>query len=452
MLKIGLCCRAFFGGMLQSSRKVVVYFYYVLVIPLLRYLYLFSRGVQSRLIPVYGVSLLGLAIFIWGPTLYARYQRSYWNYFPLYSLLVSVLLVFLSMVFASLNILSLFIFFELSLVPIMAILFKGGKTSKKLEAGLYMFAFTRFSTFLFLAFLVLNNLSHQGVNTFTSNLTRRSYYPLLETPNSGNFATLFIYNLTTIVILVKTPLFFMHIWLPKAHVEAPVFGSMILARLLLKTGGYGYLILSMSLFGLLLQWDYIVSFLILASIMAAVGCSSQVDVKMLIAYSRVNHMRIILCGIILGLRSSTLGRVVLIIGHGVISSALFFLARDRYNQRGSRSFFFSILLGKSNINILYWLILILINAGLPPFLIFMGEVLILKATMNYPYLMFLFFFNYILIGYYSCLILIKLSFSKNPRNVGSLTGRGLAPYISSTVTVIHIFLFLAFTIFQPWLK
>merc|ERR1712043_11155 len=122
--------------------------------------------------------------------------------------------------------------------------------------------------------------------------------------------------------------------------------------ILLKTGGYGYLILFMNYFGVLAQFDYSVCGILLMAILAAARCSTQVDIKILIAYSSVNHIRIIL-----GLRSSVLGRVILMIGHGIISSVLFFLARDSYGQIGTRSSFFSLVLGKSNINILSWLML-----------------------------------------------------------------------------------------------
>ena len=314
-----------------------------------------------------------------------------------------------------------------------------------------MFAFTSFSAFVFLVFLVFIRLSQNGFNHFLFTTTSTYNSPLKAVERYVSISIL-IYNIATIVILVKTPLFFLHMWLPKAHVEAPVFASIILARLLLKTGGYGYLILFMNYFGVLAQYNYSVCRILLMSILAAVRCSTQVDIKILIAYSSVNHIRVILCGIILGLGSSTLGSVVLIIGHGVISSVLFFLARDSYTQIGTRSFFFSLVLGKSNINIVSWLILTLINAGLPPFLIFMGEALILKATLMYPFLIFLFLINYILIGYYSCLILVKLMLSTFPTNVGRLIGAGLTPYICNAVVLMHFLVLINITICYPWLR
>jgi len=81
--------------------------------------------------------------------------------------------------------------------------------------------------------------------------------------------------------------------------------------------------------------------------------------------------------------------------------------------------------------------LTVINAGIPPFLLFIGEIMILKANLMYPPLIVLFLINYIVIGYYSCLILVKLLLSKFPANVGSLMGVGLNPYICNTVVLMH---------------
>merc|ERR1712043_24160 len=109
-------------------------------------------------------------------------------------------------------------------------------------------------------------------------------------------------------------------------------------------------------------------------------------------------------------------------------------------------------LGKININMVSWLMLTLINAGLPPFLIFIGEALILKAALMYPFLIFLFLINYILIGYYSCLILVKLILSKFPTNVGGLIGVGLTPYMCNTVVIMHFLVLINITINYPWLR
>ena len=333
ILKLGLCCRFLFPVIGSYKSKVVNFFFYTVVIPLVMYLFLLHSNSQPNLFPSYGIILITLVVLLWTPTIYARYQRSYWSKFSLYSLRLSLLLLFLYMVFSRQSLLTLFVFFELSLVPIIAILFIGGSSHKKLEAGLYMFAFTSSSAFIFLVFLVFIRLSQNGINHFLFTTTS-SYNSPLKVVEIHVSTSMLIYNLATIVILVKTPLFFVHIWLPKAHVEAPVFASIILARLLLKTGGYGYLIVFMNYFGVLVQYNYSVC----------------------------------------------------------------------------------------------------------------------RFLLMYPFLIFLFLINYILIGYYSCLILVKLMLSTFPTNVGRLIGVGLTPYMCNTVVLMHFLVLINITICYPWLR
>jgi len=451
ILKLGFFCSSFLPIIRLNKRKLVNFFYYTFIIPLILFLFLTYSSSLSSLFSSYGLVFIALVILLWIPTIYARYQRSFWSKFSLHTLRLSWLMVFLYIVFNRQSLLSLFVFFELSLVPIISILFIGGRSFKKFEAGLYIFAFTSSTAFIFLIFLVLRSLNQHGIHQFrlTTTCSFNSSLVLVENYISSS---ILIYNLTTIVILVKTPLFFLHIWLPKAHVEAPVFASIILARLLLKTGGYGYLILVTNHLGVLAQYDWLMCGILLIAILPAVRCSTQVDVKILIAYSSVNHIAIILCGVIWGFSCSVLGRVILMVGHGVLSSALFFLASDSYTQMRTRSSFFSLVLGKANTNLFSWLMITLINAGLPPFLIFIGEVLILKAVLFHPLLIFLFLINYILIGYYSCLILVKIILSKFPTNVGRLDGVGLNPFICRMIVLIHFLVLINLTISYPWLR
>lgn len=138
-----------------------------------------------------------------------------------------------------------------------------------------------------------------------------------------------------LTFFVKMPCFLLHMWLPKAHVEAPVFGSIVLARVMLKMGGYGFLI-----FRPLLSYKFIYFFpyvFLFFSFYAAFICFRQKDLKVLIAYSRVNHMALVLMGIFSGLRHALLGAILLIIGHGVVSSIIFYIRRTTYSQTSSRS-------------------------------------------------------------------------------------------------------------------
>ena len=452
ILKIGIICRFILPTYIRTkSSKIITFIYYSLFVPLLIAILFKSFTSQPLLFHQEGSILPALVLALWIPTIYARYQRIYWNIFSTYSIIIALLLFFLMMVFSSSRIITLFIFFELSLVPVILILFIGGRSKGKLEAGLYMFFFTSSSAFIFLIFLILRRLSQNGemLNLLTRGASFQSSFIIRGSSNYRSKISFFIYNATTMIMLVKTPLFFLHMWLPKAHVEAPVFTSMVLASLLLKTGGFGYLVLSSNYFGVLGSIFCASSFVITLAILAAARCRAQKDLKGLIAYSSVNHMAVILCGILFGLSSSIFGRVLVMVGHGVISSALFYLASITYNQMGTRSSFFRLTLSKSNINSLFWILLSVINAGLPPFIIFSGEILIMKAAFSYPHLMFLFLVNYILVGYYTCLLMTKVVLSKFSSPAGSLNRIGLPPFKRISVILMHLTILLTWSLTFP---
>lgn len=152
-----------------------------------------------------------------------------------------------------------------------------------------------------------------------------------------NFNTLNIIILvrTMLAFLVKIPIFLGHLWLPKAHVEAPVIGSIILAAVLLKLGGYG-LIRIAPLFSSNFILNLVISISLTGSGLIGFICLNQLDIKVIIAYSSVAHIGLVIGGILylsnLGLR----GAIILIIAHGVRSSIIFFGGNILYSRRFSR--------------------------------------------------------------------------------------------------------------------
>lgn len=143
-----------------------------------------------------------------------------------------------------------------------------------------------------------------------------------------------------LAFLVKSPMYGVHGWLPKAHVEAPVAGSMFLAGVLLKLGGYGLIrfVGLLNLYGSVV-FSCVVCLCIFGGVIASVVCCVQSDAKRLVAYSSVGHMSLVLGGVISGSFWGLGGRYLLMVAHGLSSSGMFFLVGELYKLYSSRMLF-----------------------------------------------------------------------------------------------------------------
>lgn len=285
-------------------------------------------------------------------------------------LFMSRLLLFLMLFFFSSETFMLYIIFELSVIPIFTIIIGWGYQRERIEAGLRLIFYTitaslpLLGSFIYIFLYTINN--------------KLIYYDFLLTLNGSNLIKLIIFCLIA-AFLVKLPIFRVHLWLPKAHVEAPVFGSIILAAILLKLGSFGILTFYPFLF--LDNVNIFIRIRIVGGVLVRVLCIRLVDLKIIIAYSSVSHMGCVLIPVIIRRNLSTMSGVLLIIAHGVRSSAIFLISYNLYQINFSRSLLLTkgILLFSRTISLI-WFIILIINIAAPPTLNLLSEILMISRV------------------------------------------------------------------------
>jgi len=193
--------------------------------------------------------------------------------------------------------------------------------------------------------------------------------------------------------LIKMPLFIFHLWLPKAHVEAPVRGSMILAGILLKLGGYGICrVIHVVINFISLVSPYLFSLRLIRTILVGLFCCRLRDIKALVAYSSVAHIGLLVCSLLSYFTAGFIGSLMVIVSHGITSSGLFIFINVIYERVRSRNLF----LRKGLISVFPSLGLIVFllcssNFSTPPFVSLLSEIFLMFSIINYSFLIFFLF-------------------------------------------------------------
>nr|YP_011020993.1 NADH dehydrogenase subunit 4 [Gastrolina depressa]WQM20646.1 NADH dehydrogenase subunit 4 [Gastrolina depressa] len=296
------------------------------------------------------------------------------DYYILFMLVLLLLMMSLYMTFSSLNIFIFYLFFEISLIPTLLLIIGWGYQPERLEAGIYLLFYTLLMSLPMMILIFMLSEKFNVLNFLFLNYMQ--------------FNLIFIYLCINMVFFVKIPMFFLHLWLPKAHVEAPVSGSMILAGIMLKLGGYGLLRFMLMFKEFFLNINmFILCLSLVGGSFISLICIRQSDMKSLIAYSSVSHMSMVLAGIMVMNFWGLWGSLLMMFAHGICSSGLFCLVNILYERIHSRSIY----LNKGLLNIipnlsLWWFLLISCNMASPFSLNLMSEIILINSLVSFSFL------------------------------------------------------------------
>nr|YP_009115756.1 NADH dehydrogenase subunit 4 [Melipona scutellaris]AJC00751.1 NADH dehydrogenase subunit 4 [Melipona scutellaris] len=334
----------------------------------------YSNGLIIMMILIFSIIMMNLNMV---------YLKNYCSMMNL------ILLYLMYLIFCSMNFMLFYFMFESSLLLIFYMIMKWGYGEFRFNSSFYLMFYTLIFSLplLYLLFNLLNLFN--SLNFYILELLNINYM--------NNFK--FVYMIMS--FLVKIPMYMIHGWLLKAHVEAYFFSSMILASVMLKLGSYGILrIMYMMKFMFNKFYMYLMMINMFGMMFLSIMCLCQMDLKLIVAISSIIHMGIMLMSMLLMMKLSFYGSYYMMISHGFISSGLFYLINLIYYQTNSRLIF----INKGMINIMpslmmLWFMMCFCNVGSPFSLNLISEILLLMSLVYWMKYLFMILIIYCLLSF-----------------------------------------------------
>jgi len=358
------------------------------------------------------------------------------------NLILTVLFLEMTMVgvFVALDAIIFYVFWELSLVPMLYIVGAwGGKLRIYASIKFFLYTFTG-SLVMLVGMLYLGYVYFQTTGNWSFSLLDWNMMMLPIDMQMWLFVAFFL------GFAIKVPMVPFHTWLPYAHGQAPTIGSVILAAVLLKMGTYGFIRFSLPLFP-----DASVAMMIPMAILAIIAivytamvAYAQEDIKQVIAYSSVSHMGVIILGIFALNVEGIGGSLFLMISHGIVSGALFMLVGVIYDRRGTKMM--SEFGGLARVMPMYatvFGIMLMASVGLPLTIGFVGEFLSLLGFFAVSPVLTAIAGTTIILGAVYMLVLYKKTFFgpiTNPINekLQDIKGREVATFVPLVMLVVYL--------------
>ncbi|MBP6690466.1 MAG: NADH-quinone oxidoreductase subunit M [Hyphomonadaceae bacterium] len=293
-----------------------------------------------------------------------------------YMVLFLVLETLMIGVFCAQDIILFYVFFEAGLIPMFILIGVWGG-ERRVYAAFKFFLYTLLGSLLMLVAIVAMISMARGAGTENA----FSIPALTAFAQSGGFSPevqIWLWLAFFASFAVKMPMWPVHTWLPDAHVEAPTAASVVLAAILLKMGGYGFLRFSLPMFPDASHFftPFVFALSVIAIVWASLVAFRQVDMKKLIAYSSVAHMGFVTMGIFAGNEQGIQGAIFQMLSHGIISGALFLCVGVVYDRMHTREIaFYGGLVNRMPIYAAIFLLFTMGNVGLPGTSGFPGEIL-----------------------------------------------------------------------------